>query len=241
MKKLLQLLALTLVIAMVIILPTHRAIDSAPQQLATKVSNKVNNQLAEATNSLPLTSASPAWGNSGAIMMSLAAQVAANRNPAGQPLAAQQKKYLRPEFGDLVDRVQINYDAKLLDRWSNGEKEVHVGAVDSAAQTFCDRIYLRASYLPQDTAQLVLLAHELTHYQQCIQQGSLQKFGTQYFAAYQAAHQNYAANQFEKAARTQEQKFIKTLCHQLDCQQPRGRYYPNYRGTKLKLPVKIKI
>jgi hypothetical protein len=154
-------------------------------------------------------------------------------------LTSQQKKYLRPDFGDLVDQVRVNYNAKLLDRWSNGDREVHVGEVDAAAQAFCDRIYIRADHQPQDTAQLVLLAHELTHFQQCLQQGGLQKFGASYFAAYQQASQDYASNHFEQAARTQEKQFIKNLCQQINCQNPRSRYYLNYRGANTKLPVKI--
>ncbi len=242
LKKLLWLSALSLLVVIAIIWPTHRAINSTRQQSATNVIPKISDQLTGATIQdlwSANNTADSSWGKSGAMMMSLAAQVTASRNPAGQDLSDQQKKYLRPQFGDLVDRVKINYNSKLLDRWSNGEKEVHVGAVDSAAQTFGDRLYLRANHLPQDTAQLVLLAHELTHSQQCVQQGGLQKFGTQYFAAYQAANQNYAQNQFEQAARAQEDQFVKTLCQQINCQQPSGRYYPNYRGTKVKLPVKI--
>jgi hypothetical protein len=135
--------------------------------------------------------------------------------------------------------VRVNYNAKLLDRWSNGDREVHVGEVDAAAQAFCDRIYIRADHQPQDTAQLVLLAHELTHFQQCLQQGGIQKFGTSYFAAYQQAKQDYASNQFEQAARTKEKQFIKNLCQQINCRNPRSRYYLNYRGVNTKLPVKI--
>ncbi len=236
MNRLLRQLALTLVITAAIILSSNPAIDSA----SNKISHTTTNKIAGATQNLwETTNNSEVWGNSGALMMPLAAQVAASRNPPGQPLTAQQKKYLRADFGDLVDQAKINYNAKLLDRWSNGEKEVHVGEVDAAAQAFCDRIYIRAGHQPQDTAQLVLLAHELTHFQQCIQQGGLQKFGASYFAAYQQAGQDYASNQFEQAARIQEKKFIKNLCQQIDCQHPRSRYYLNYRGVNTKLPVKI--
>ncbi len=237
MKRLLWLLALTIVSTVVIILPTNQAIDSA----SYKISQLATTQIASATlqNLWQTTNTSQVWNHGGAVMMPLAAQITASRNPVGQTLTTAQKKYLRADFGDLVDRVQINYNAKLLDRWSNGDREVHVGEVDAAAQAFCDRIYIRAGYQPQDTAQLVLLAHELTHFQQCLQQGGLQKFGTSYFSAYQQADQNYANNQFEKAARTQEKKFINSLCQQIDCQHPRGRYYPHYRGVNTKLPVKI--
>jgi hypothetical protein len=236
MKRLLRLLALTIVSTAAIVLPSNQAIDSA----SNKISHTASTKIAGATQKLwKTTDNSEVWGNSGALMMPFAAQVAASRNPAGQPLTSQQKKYLRPDFGDLVDQVRVNYNAKLLDRWSNGDREVHVGEVDAAAQAFCDRIYIRADHQPQDTAQLVLLAHELTHFQQCLQQGGIQKFGTSYFAAYQQAKQDYASNQFEQAARTKEKQFIKNLCQQINCRNPRSRYYLNYRGVNTKLPVKI--
>jgi Domain of unknown function (DUF4157) len=229
MKKLLQLLIITILSAAAIIFPTNQAIDLATTQMAGAA--PTIQQLSANTTQI--------WGNSGGLMMSVAAQVTASRNPPGQALSLIQKKYLRPHFGDLVDRAQINYGAKLLDRWSNGDREVHVGAVDSAAQAFCDRIYLRDSYRPQDTAQMVLVAHELAHFQQCLQLGDITRFGSSYFAAYQKADQNYANNPFEKAARVQEQKFIKNLCQRIDCEQPRGRYYLNYHGVNTKLPIKI--
>jgi hypothetical protein len=29
------------------------------------------------------------------------------------------------------------------------------------------------------------------------------------------------------------------LCQQINCQNPHGRYYINYRGTNTKLPIRI--
>jgi Domain of unknown function (DUF4157) len=240
MKKLLRRLTLTTLCTMALILPTAQSIDSTQEIIRQEATNQLANAAPTIQQLLQNTNNTQVWSSSGSVMMSLAAQVTANRNLAGQALSATQKKYLRPNFGDLVDRVQINYDAKLLDRWSNGEKEVHVGAVDASAQAFCDRIYLRASHRPNDTAQLVLIAHELTHFQQCQQLGGLTKFGASYFAAYQKAQQSYANNPFEKAARTREQQFIKNLCQQINCQQPPGKYYVNYQGVDTKLPIHLR-
>ncbi len=239
MKKLLQLLLLTTAIATAVILTTTTNLGSIPSILRHQATTKLVAAAPTLQHFWESQNTTAVWGNTGGVMMSVAAQVTASRNPAGQSLNTIQKKYLRTDFGDLVDRVQINYDAKLLDRWSNGEKEVHVGAVDAAAQAFCDRIYVRASYQPRDTAQLVLIAHELTHFQQCTELGGLPEFGASYFAAYQQAHQSYEHNQFEKAARDREQQFIQHLCQRINCQQPRGRYYVNYRGVAVKLPIQL--
>jgi Domain of unknown function (DUF4157) len=151
-----------------------------------------------------LHSSEPAevWGNSGIMMFNMAAKVTATRNPAGQSLTLAQKKSLRPLFGDLVDRVRVNYNAQLMDQWSNGDQKVHVGDVDSAAQTFCDRVYVRDAYQPANRGQLLLLAHELTHSLQCERLGGANKFGYKYFKSYYQAGQRYGKNPLEKEARS---------------------------------------
>jgi Domain of unknown function (DUF4157) len=151
-----------------------------------------------------LHSSEPAevWGNSGIIMFNVAAKVTDNRNPGSQELTTTQKKSLRPLFGPLVDRVRVNYNAQLMDRWSNGNEEFHVGDVDSAAQTFCDRVYLREVYQPNNRGQLALLAHELTHSLQCERLGGANKFGYKYFKSYYQVGQRYADNPLEKEARS---------------------------------------
>jgi hypothetical protein len=149
-----------------------------------------------------------AWGNSGVVMFNVAAKLTATRNPAGQSLTVAQKKSLRPLFGNLVDRVQVNYNSLLMDRWSNGEQEVHVGDVDSAAQTYCDRIYVKDAYQPTNRGQLFLLAHELTHSAQCQRLGGANKFGYKYFKSYYEAGQQYAKNPLEKEARSIAAKLV---------------------------------
>jgi Domain of unknown function (DUF4157) len=192
-------------------------------------------QLQEIAASTPVE----AWSETGATVLPLAAQIMAIRNPQGVPLDATQKSYLRPLFGDLVDRVTVVYQAKLLDRWSQGGKETHIGGVDSSAQTYCDRIYIRAADRPHNTDRLVLLAHELTHSQQCHQAGGISKFGERYFQGYYQGGKTYQNNPLEKSARAIEEKFTRQLCNAIGCPPRSGRYYVNYKGWGIKLPVNL--
>ena len=188
-----------------------------------------------------LAAATPeqAWSDTGATVLPLAAQIMAIRNPLGVPLDLAQKGYLRPLFGNLVDRVTIVYQAQLLDRWSQGGQETHIGGVDSSAQTYCDRIYIRAPYKSSDTDRLVLLAHELTHAQQCDRAGSISKFGKRYFQGYFQGGKTYQNNPLEQAARRMEERFTHQLCDRLSCPPRSGRYYVNYKGWGVKLPVNL--
>lgn len=184
-------------------------------------------------------SSARAWAQTGATVVPLAAQIMAMRNPQGVPLDRLQKSYLRPLFGDLVDRVRIVYQAKLLDRWSQGGQEKHVGGVNSAAQTYCERIYIRAAHQPRQTAEAILLAHEMTHSQQCQQAGGIGKFGERYFQGYYQGGQTYENNPLEKSAWAVEKKFTRQLCNKIDCPPRSGRYYVNYRGWGINLPVNL--
>jgi hypothetical protein len=181
-----------------------------------------------------------AWSETGATVLPLAAQVMELRNPIGVGLSPTHKKYLRPLFGSLVDRVTIVYKAQLLDRWSQSGKETHIGGVDSSAQTYCDRIYIRAADQPTNTDRLVLLAHELTHAQQCQQAGGISQFGERYFSGYYQAGQTYEDNPLEQSARSMERKFTHQLCKEIGCPPSRGKkYYINYKGWGIKLPVNL--
>ncbi len=180
-----------------------------------------------------------AWGETGATVLPLAAQIMAARNPPGVKLDPTQKSYLRPLFGNLVDRATIVYQAQLLDRWSQDGKETHIGGVDSSAQTYCDRIYIRARYRPQDTDMLVLLAHELTHFQQCTRLGGISQFGAGYFQGYYQGGQTYQDNPLEQSAREMERNFTHHLCTRIGCPPKSGRYYVNYKGWGIKLPVNL--
>jgi Domain of unknown function (DUF4157) len=213
MKSIIKFLFLSFGLAMAVIVgaksinPTNLPMcDKNCQETTTKVSATINstvNTAAPTIQDLFKSSSDPAevWGNSGVIMFTVAQQLSAQRNPNPQALTVEQKKALRPVFGKLVDRVQVNYSANLMDRWSNGAKQVHVGSVDSAAQTFCDRIYLKEAYKPGDRQQIALMAHELVHSAQCERLGGAKKFGYSYFKAYYEAGERYADNVLEKEAR----------------------------------------
>jgi hypothetical protein len=178
--------------------------NNCQSQIKSTVANVRSSAQSSATIQDIFRSSEPAevWGNSGIVMFNVATKLMATRNSAGQVLTVAQKKSLRPLFGKLVDRVQINYSSQLMDRWSNGEQEVHVGDVDSAAQTYCNRIYMRDAYQPTQRSQLLLLAHELTHSWQCEQLGGSNKFGYKYFKSYYKAGQQYAQNPLEQEARS---------------------------------------
>jgi hypothetical protein len=184
-------------------------------------------------------SSARAWGETGATVLPFAAQIMALRNPQGIPLDAAQKVYLRPLFGDLVDRVTVVYQAQLLDRWSQDGKETHIGEVNSAAQTYCDRIYIRAAHQQRKTEGLILLAHEMTHSQQCQQAGGIDKFGRRYFQGYFQGGQTYENNPLEKSAWAVEKKFARQLCNSVSCPPLSGRYYVNYKGWGFDLPVNL--
>ncbi len=181
-----------------------------------------------------------AWGETGATALPIAAQIVAIRNPVGgMELNKAQKGYLRPLFGNLVDRVTVVYQAKLLDRWEQDGKETHIGEIDSTAQTYCDRIYLRDKYQPGDTAQLTLLAHELTHSQQCDRAGGIGKFGFEYFQGYYQGGETYENNPLEKSARSMETKFARGLCKLVSCPPKKGRFYVNYKQSGINVPIKL--
>jgi Domain of unknown function (DUF4157) len=228
------LLALITAVAMVALLFPH----SLQDRLSTGDLIPANLQLPSLTAMTP-TSSALAWGETGATVLPFAAEIMAIRNPQGIPLDATQKSYLRPLFGDLVDRVTIVYQAKLLDRWSQDGRETHIGTVNSAAQTYCDRIYIRAAYKPRKTDGLILLAHEMTHSQQCEQAGGISNFGNSYFQGYERGGQIYENNPLEKSARAIERKFARQLCNSINCPPRSGRYYVNYRDWGLDLPVNL--
>jgi hypothetical protein len=208
-------------------------------RLAATKSQLVNTVRLPHVSELTAPTSDLAWGETGATVLPLAAQIMAMRNPQGVALTADQKRLLRPLFGTLVDRVTVVYGAQLLDRWSQGGKEKHIGGVDSSAQTYCDRIYIRDRYKSHDTDRLVLLAHELTHAQQCDRAGGIVKFGERYFVGYYQGGQTYQDNPLERSARAMEEKFVRNLCTTISCPPISGRYYVNYKGWGIKLPVNL--
>jgi hypothetical protein len=145
-------------VAIVAVLEPHLLVDRLTPQQSVLTGTLQLPELQQLATHTPVQ----AWSETGATVLPLAAQIMILRNPQGVPLDAAQKGYLRPFFGGLVDRVTVVYRAQLLDRWSQGGKETHIGGVDSSAQTYCDRIYIRSAYQPHDTDRLVLLLANYT-------------------------------------------------------------------------------
>lgn len=183
--------------------------------------------------------AEQAWGEAGSAAYQAAARIMRERNGSGQKLDETQKRFLRSRFGGLVDQVSVRYGARMMSEWCALGKCVNLGGVDSAAQTYCDRIYVGDSYKPNDADQLVLLAHEMRHSQQCRERGGEGKFGFHYFREYKKAGQNYASNSMEKDAENTAIDFAKNvICTQVGCTRS-VQHYPNYNGWGIDLPVNL--
>lgn len=142
------------------------------------------------------------WGEAGAIAYQAAAQIMRERNGGGQGLDETQKNFLRQQFSGLVDHVSVAYNSKMMDQWEALGICIHDAG--TSGQTYGDRIYLRDPYSPDDSNQLILLADELRHSQQCRELGGLGKFGFHYFREFKRAGQNYENNSMEVEAREAE-------------------------------------
>jgi Domain of unknown function (DUF4157) len=153
------------------------------------------------------------WGNVGAVAYQTAAQIMANNNSVAQELDWEQKEYLRSHFGDLVDRVEVVYDAKLMEEWVAASLRIELG--HSNAQVYGNRIYIKESYKPGDFDQLVLLAHELVHVRQYEEFGGLEQFGYRYFKEYKRANQVYQDNRLEQEAFEFEKEFAEWLWQEM--------------------------
>ncbi|MBD2055326.1 hypothetical protein H6F88_04680 [Oculatella sp. FACHB-28] len=149
--------------------------------------------------------AEQAWGEAGSAAYQAAANWMRANNGSSQSLDALQKQYLRPHFGDLVDRAAVVYNANLMDELSALGYRIPMN--QSAAQTYCDRIYIDDPYQQGDLGQIILLAHELTHSRQCQDYGGAGTFGFHYFREYKRAGQSYENNRLEREAFAFEEQF----------------------------------
>lgn len=168
-----------------------------------------------------------AWGNVGAIAYHAGDRLMIGNNAKPQSLDEIQKEYLRPHFGDLVDRVMVVYSAVLMEDWVAASFKINVGR--SNAQVYGHRVYIRDIYRPGDLQQIVLLAHELYHCKQYEQLGSLSKFGYHYFFQYKKADQKYEKNIFEQEAFKFEKFFANWLANEVRVNGTRSR---NRRAKK---------
>lgn len=156
-----------------------------------------------------------AWGAAGTMAYQAAAEWMRANNGIGQYLDKTQKRYLRPYFGGLVDRVVVIYNAKLMDEWVHAGFKTEIGLGDSAAQTYCERIYIDDKYKSIDSDQLTRLAHELIHSRQCHLLGGADEFGYHYFREFKRAGQSYEDNKLEREANKFEIRFAGWLSNQL--------------------------
>ena len=162
---------------------------------------------------VPKNLSEKAWGEVGAVAYKGASQFMAKNNGWGRGLDDLQKRYLRPHFGDLVDRVEVVYGATLMDEWVAASLRIDVGK--SNAQVYGHKIYVTAPYKPGDVKQLILLAHEIVHVKQYEELGGIDKFGYNYFKEYKRAGQNYRHNKMEREAFAFETKFARWLSEEL--------------------------
>lgn len=168
------------------------------------VQREIDNCINGGGCSLP---ADEVWGEAGRELYLDGAALIATKNAMlpRKRLDAFQKAYLRPQFGNLVDKIYVKYGATTLDNWRLGIVRM---SQPSAGQTFCNNIYITQRYRPNDFDLLVLLAHELYHSKQCEDLGGLSNFGYWYFKEYKRANQNYAKNRMEVTAASFENQFL---------------------------------
>ena len=133
------------------------------------------------------------------------------------PLSPYQKKWLGPwliRWGLSADKIQIVYDAELL----NEHKILDIWPMaimdELAGQTFDNIIYIRQSYKEKDGNLMVLLSHEIYHVKQYAELGSVAEFGRQYVKGYLAGFFRYEKNPMEIAAYDAEAAFREWLCKQ---------------------------
>lgn len=150
-----------------------------------------------------------AWGQAGASVYRQGGEVllarASGRGAVPRPLDDFQKQYLRSHFGSLVDNVVVFYNVPPLDYWEI--LNVRLKNSDTVAQTFCERIFVRDNYRSRDRDQLITLAHELVHSQQCQRFGGAEKFGYQYFKAFKKANLDYNNISLEQEAYAFQARF----------------------------------
>ncbi len=150
------------------------------------------------------------WAAAGGTGYTLAAAEMKKRQPLGRSLTSDQKKYLRPYFGDLVDKVTVHYNASLMSDIGVYPFIFRFG--DSEAQAFGYNIYLKYEYRTT-FQQVALIAHELVHSAQYERLGtSLVRFGEEYFEAYSRAGRVYENNAMEVEAYDIQNRFITNDC-----------------------------
>lgn len=154
------------------------------------------------------------WGKAGRVAMPAAEKTMKARNKRKEPLTDRHKYALRPIFGDLVDRINVRYSSKMLDKWSALGKEINLSGVDTVGQAYGYDVFVaypKSRFNSEPADMLHLLIHEITHVQQMRDiKNTVADFGYRYFWEYKAANLNYENNKLEKAADTNANKHWKS-------------------------------
>lgn len=121
-----------------------------------------------------------------------------HRNGRGQSLPREEKRALRPIFGDYVDAVRVHYDGSILSEWSVAGQTIQFGSY--TAQTFGANIYIKDPRRQGSDRQLALIAHEMMHTHQTARSGDLNGFFDEYCRGFYQAGFSYRDNELEKEA-----------------------------------------
>ncbi len=114
-------------------------------------------------------SAKDLWGRAGKVAMPAAEKIMKARNKRKESLSNRQKHALRPIFGNLVDRINVRYSSKMLDKWSALGKEISLSGVDTVGQAYGYDVFVaypKSRFNTKPADMLDLLIHEITHVQQ---------------------------------------------------------------------------
>jgi len=144
------------------------------------------------------------WGRAGRVAMPAAEKIMKERNKKKEHLTNRMKYALRPIFGDLVDRINVRYNSKMLDKWSALGYEIRLSGVDTVGQAYGYDVFLaypKSRFNSEPADMLDLLIHEITHVQQMRNiKNTVADFGYRYFWEFKVANLNYAENKLEKEA-----------------------------------------
>jgi serine/threonine protein kinase/WD40 repeat protein len=157
-------------------------------------------QVIEGTKGVPpLNISETSWGVAGRYAFPFAARTMLARSPVSQKLEDQLTFALRQQYGDLVDRIRIHWDATPLDHWGEGQFTIALGSTQAIAQTYGYDIYVRWKSTDQPyPALLQMLGHELAQARQFeLYNCSYAEIGDQYFRNYRKANLVYARSPME--------------------------------------------
>jgi hypothetical protein len=158
---------------------------------------------------VPPVDADELWGEAGRVAIPAAAISLRDRNINLQSyeIFPEWKRLLRAKYGNLVDSTYVVLHARLTDKYCAATTYcIHLGSVDTAAQTFGNRIYKTGGWDRRSLSDFLTIAHELQHTQQQSTLG-LPTFGYRYFKSFKQVSRNYNNISFELEAESQANWF----------------------------------